>query len=332
MTFKVLSLSGGGFMGLYSAIVLAELERRQGKPIAETFDLIAGTSIGGVIGLGLAAGVPAAQIVDGFMANGERIFSGRQTTSMTPRLPFDMLRFIRAIPCSNAALRSTIEEFVGDRTMADLSRRALVPAVDITNGRPHLFRTPHAAGHSGDVKLVDVALATSAAPIVFPMHQIGDIHYADGGIFAQSPDALALTEATAQLGVPESEISMLSIGTTTGSFRFGAVRSAALGLRDWIENKRLIRITVAMQQQSAAMQMQARLGDRYLRIDSAQSREDAKSLGMDIACANARARLTQMAQQRIAGFTKSEMAAIEGILGERADPGLDQIGGTPEQA
>lgn len=325
MAFKILSLSGGGFMGLYSAIVLAELEQRQGKPISASFDLIAGTSIGGVIGLGLAAGIPAATIVDSFLANGERIFSGRQTSSISPRLPFDMLRFIRAIPCSNAALRSTIEDFVADRTMADLSRRVLVPAVDITNGRPHIFRTPHAPGHSGDIQVVDVALATSAAPIVFPMHEIGGIHYADGGIFAQSPDTLALTEAVSKLGVPEHEISMLSIGTTTGDFRFGAVRSAALGLRDWIENKRLIRITVAMQQQSAALQMQARLGERYLRIDSPQSREDAKKLGMDIACESARCRLTQMARQRISEFTDSEIAAIDSILGSQQAPELGMV-------
>lgn len=321
MAFKILSLSGGGFMGLYSAIVLAEMEKRQGKPISESFDLIAGTSIGGVIGLGLAAGIPASTIVDSFLENGERIFSGRQTSSFTPRLPFDMLRFVRAIPCSNVALRSTIEDFVADRTMADLGRRVLVPAVDITNGRPHIFRTPHAPDHSGDIQVVDVALATSAAPIVFPMHEIGGIHYADGGIFAQSPDTLALTEAVSKLGVPEDEISMLSIGTTTGDFRFGAVRSAALGLRDWIENKRLIRITVAMQQQAAALQMQARLGDRYLRIDSPQSREDAKKLGMDIACETARCRLTQMAKQRISEFTESEIAVIDSILGEQQAPG-----------
>ena len=325
MAFKILSLSGGGFMGLYSALVLTELERRQGKPLSETFDLIAGTSIGGVIGLGLAAGIPASTIADSFLENGERIFPRRQTSSISPRLPFDMLRFIRSIPCSNEALRSTIEEFVGSRTMADLQRPALVPAVDITNGRPHLFRTPHAPNHSGDIPIVDVALATSAAPIVFPMHEIGGIHYADGGIFAQSPDTLALTEATSKLGIPESEISMLSIGTTTSSFRFGAVRSAALGLRDWIENKRLIRITVAMQQQAAAMQMQERLGDRYLRIDSAQSREDAKFLGMDVACASARGRLTHMAEQRILELTESEIALIDDMLGKRQEPDLKPV-------
>lgn len=116
---------------------------------------------------------------------------------------------------------------------------------------------------------------------------------------------------------------MLSIGTTTGDFRFGAVRSAALGLRDWIENKRLIRITVAMQQQSAALQMQARLGERYLRVDSPQSREDAKKLGMDVAGESARARLTQMAKQRIADFTASEIAAIDSILGGQEAPSLE---------
>ena len=56
VAFQILSLSGGGFLGLYTAAMLAELEERSGKPLNQCFDLIAGTSIGGIIALGLAAG------------------------------------------------------------------------------------------------------------------------------------------------------------------------------------------------------------------------------------------------------------------------------------
>ena len=314
MPFQVLCLSGGGFMGLYSALVLADLERRRGAPIHECFDLISGTSIGGIIGLGLASGVPAAKIVEAFVANGEQIFSDRQAAISPHQLAFDVLRFIRGAKYSPAALEATVQSILGNCTMADLPCRALVPAVDVTHGRPHLFRTPHAPDHSGNIRALDVALATSAAPTVFPMHRIGDTHYVDGGIFAQSPDTLALTEATSVLGVPDDEVSMLSIGTTTEAFDFGTIRSASLGLTDWVENQRVLRMSWAMQQQAVGMQVRARLGDRYLRLDSAKSMEDELHLGLDVACESARQRLTRLAQQRVASITDQEAAAIDRLL------------------
>lgn len=78
MTFQILSLSGGGYLGLYTASVLAKLEEQSGRRIVDMFDLLAGTSIGGIIALGLAAGTSAAEIRDAFLENGEAIFGKRQ--------------------------------------------------------------------------------------------------------------------------------------------------------------------------------------------------------------------------------------------------------------
>jgi len=91
--FHVLSLSGGGFFGLYSVSVLAAIEKEAGRPLARNFDLLAGTSVGGIIALGLAAEVPAAEIKSAFERNGTAIFSerpapttrwGRPTVSTRP--------------------------------------------------------------------------------------------------------------------------------------------------------------------------------------------------------------------------------------------------------
>ena len=77
MSFQILSLSGGGFLGLYTVSVLAELERQVRRPIASCFDLLAGTSVGGIIALGLAAERPASDIKHAFESYGTRIFSDR---------------------------------------------------------------------------------------------------------------------------------------------------------------------------------------------------------------------------------------------------------------
>ena len=74
MTFQILSLSGGGYMGLYTIAVLSELEDQIGRPLAGCFDLIAGTSVGGIIALGLAAEHPASNINDAFEEMGKAVF------------------------------------------------------------------------------------------------------------------------------------------------------------------------------------------------------------------------------------------------------------------
>ena len=72
--FRILSLSGGGYLGLYTAVVLADLEQRVGEPLGRRFDLIAGTSVGGLLAMALAFEVPMAQIVKLFVERGEEDF------------------------------------------------------------------------------------------------------------------------------------------------------------------------------------------------------------------------------------------------------------------
>jgi patatin-like phospholipase/acyl hydrolase len=83
LPFRILSLSGGGFLGLYTACVLAELEAQARKPIAECFGLIAGTSVGGIIALGLAKGSSAKSVRDAFIKNGPDIFSTKRPPQST---------------------------------------------------------------------------------------------------------------------------------------------------------------------------------------------------------------------------------------------------------
>jgi patatin-like phospholipase/acyl hydrolase len=302
LPFQILSLSGGGFLGLYTACVLAELESFASRQIADCFDLIAGTSVGGIIALGIAARKPAAEIRDAFIERGPQIFS----TEPPPQNSITRKLALRANAISAkygaGALRDTIEAIVGaDSLIGDLAHRVMIPAVNLTKGSPQVFKTDHHPTFMRDWKLpiVDVALATSAAPTFFPLHRIGGELFADGGLYANSPDQLALHEAEHFLEQPASSISILSIGTTTAKFSFSNSGATDLGWMGWLENQRLPRVMIAAQQLNTDFMLRHRLRDRYLRIDQQQSPEQERYLALDVASAGAIADLRALAEASV---------------------------------
>ena len=297
--FDILSLSGGGFLGLYTVAVLARLEDASGAPLARRFDLLAGTSIGGIIALGLAAEIPATKIQSAFERNGIAIFSNRPAPVGWIATVIDMPRYLFKPKYQADALRQTIVDLVGDDSrIGDLKHRVLVPAVNLTKGRPQIFKTPHHEDFRIDLNrlIVDVALATSAAPTYFPIAEIDDALYADGGLYANSPDLLAVHEARHFLGQPEDNLHVLSVGTTTAQFSFAHANGRQLGLFGWARDQRLVSAMISSQQQSVDFMMRHRLGDRYLRLDAAQSKEQERHLGLDVATADTQKTIRGLAE------------------------------------
>src|ERR1700728_3213622 len=86
--FQVLALSGGGYRGLYTAKIIADIEAGDGVPFARRFDLIAGTSIGGILALALAPEIPAARMTEFFVEHGSEIFSRRKSLLGYLRAPY----------------------------------------------------------------------------------------------------------------------------------------------------------------------------------------------------------------------------------------------------
>ena len=286
MAFQILALSGGGFLGLYSAAVLAEVEKVSARPVAESFDLLAGTSIGGIIALGLAAGKSAAEIQCAFEQHGQKIFSKRPPPTTSLGSFRDLLRATFSSKYKAEALRETVAAIVGpDTRIGDLKRPVIVPAVNLTKGKPQIFKTPHHPDFRFDLnlKVVDVALATAAAPTYFPLAEIEDSLFADGGLYANSPDILALHEATHFFKVREDVVKILSVGTTTAQFSFGHSKSTRFGIADWFRGQRLMNVIISSQQKSVDYMLRHRLGGRYVRLDAAQSKEQERILGLDVA-------------------------------------------------
>lgn len=297
--FRMLSLAGGGYLGLYTACVLASLEERVGEPLARRFDLVAGTSVGGILALALAYELPMSSIRQLFLDHGTEIFSERALPSSAVSKLLDLTRSVLGPKYKSTALRSALAEHLGKLTLGDAKHHVVVPAVNISHSETKIFKTPHAEGSRGDEKAlaVDVAMATSAAPAYFPAVKIDGDLYADGGLFAVAPDQVAMHEAEHFMGVDTARMRMLSIGTATSNYRPAEKIAHDDGAIGWLSEGRLILTLISVQQQHVQAMMEDRLGDRYLRLDATWPAK--AELGIDIATPAAAKTLTALARETI---------------------------------
>lgn len=322
MPFQILALSGGGYRGLFSAHILAKLEEQAGRPIGECFDLIAGTSIGGIIATGLALGKSAKEIRDVFEQRGEDIFTRGEPTWNPITKTARFLRGIVKPKYDGTELRKAIEDVVGaDTVIGDAKTRLLVPTVNMTKGSVQLFKTAHHPDFFLDhkVKAADVVMATSAAPTFFPMAKIGAAYFVDGGVVANAPDLCAIHEATQFLEAELDDIRVLSIGTITTGFSLPTSLGGRFGIWSWMWNQRLISTMLSSQQQLVDVMVRHRLKHHYIRMDEQPSPEQCSDLGLDVASKKRRDTLIAMADgvhQRLGG--SSEIRAM--LEHQRAKP------------
>jgi uncharacterized protein len=311
--FRILALSGGGYLGLYSAALLAGLEAEAGEPIGRRFDLIAGTSVGGIIAAAVAFERPLADIVEFFRLRGTEVFSPRaRPTGAVGRL-LDLSRSVLGPKYSNAALRDTLAAYFGDATLADALHPLVLPAVNVTRSLTKVFKTPHGAASRGDekVRVLDAVMAACAAPAYFPSVAIDDALYADGGLFAVAPDQVALHEAEHFMGIDAERVRMLSVGTATVSYRPAEGIDPDAGAVGWLSDGRLILTLIAVQQQHVQAMMEDRLGERYLRLD-AEWPADA-GLGIDVATPRAAEVLTALAARTLDQVDQKRLKAFVGV-------------------
>lgn len=284
--FQALSLTGGGYRGLFTARALQVMEEYVGVPIGQRFDLACGTSIGGIVALAVAFEVPMKKVVEVFEQHGAAIFPPHEPPSCKVGRAWDFWQHARKPRYSTTPLREAITKLIDkDATLNDAKHAVAIPAVNVTQGKPQVFKTRHKAEWSRDwkFKAVDVALATAAAPTFFELAEVEGNLYADGGLFANSPDLLALHEAEHFFKVPTDAVRILSIGTTTKSYAVSFASGGQFGIADWMQDQRLFAVTISAQQQFVDQLIQHKLGDRYFRLDHEPSQEQSKDLGLDVA-------------------------------------------------
>ncbi|MCB1744505.1 MAG: patatin-like phospholipase family protein [Gammaproteobacteria bacterium] len=315
--FQILSLCGGGYRGLYTARVLELMERHFERPIAECFDLIAGTSVGGILAIGLVSGRSAAQLREALQDAGPRVF-GRN--GLLQRIG-GACRTLIASKHDGRRLREMIQTLLdASLTLADAQRALVVPAVNLTTGRTEIFKTPHAqpAHALGGLALLDVAVATAAAPVFFAPARVLSGEYVDGGMVANAPDAIALHEAEHALGQPTRDVFMLSVGTTFPPAGATVPKRTGGGLAFWLREHRLLELSLSAQQSLAQGLCKERLGERLLTVNWAQSHRQTRHLAMDVADAEATRTLLSLADASYA------QTAMDGRLHQfMAHRGLD---------
>lgn len=219
---KILSLDGGGIKGIIPALILEKLEKETQKPICELFDLIAGTSTGGLIALALSVdngkGKPkfsAAEVVELYTKNGASIF--------------DRSRWHRIKSGGNLTdekyqkdkFKELLEDYFGSNTLRETLTEVLITSYETERRIPWLFKSKKAKDlkkKDKNFKLTDVALATSAAPTYFEAHklELGADDYLsliDGGVYANNPALCAYVDAKSMFGAKDGEIQLVSLGT-----------------------------------------------------------------------------------------------------------------------
>ncbi|HEX5981009.1 MAG TPA: CBASS cGAMP-activated phospholipase [Thermoleophilaceae bacterium] len=225
---RVLAIDGGGIRGLIPALVLAELERRAGRRVFEMFDLIAGTSTGGILACALCAPdpLPAEEVASIYEEEGPAIFD---------RSVWQRIRSAEGLldeKYDAGALDRALERFLADKRLADTVPELIVPAYDMSEPGPFFFKTRNARERRlEDFPLTVVARATAAAPTYFEPLPVRERALVDGGVFAVNPAMSAFAEVLRFH--PSDDVVLLSLGTgqRTRSRRFADVDD--WGLVEW---------------------------------------------------------------------------------------------------
>ncbi len=277
--FRVLSLDGGGVRGVLTARILSNIEDHlnRGNPIrkgiGQQFDLIAGTSTGGIIALALSIGLSAKEILGFYEIHIPKIFSSSQK-----RNP---IRSTVSPKYSSDQLRDSLREIFDEKTLNDVLTDVCITGVALNNAKPRFHKTDYLARNRArlDEKLIDVALATSAAPTYFKAHtMVHSTSIIDGGVCANNPALVAIVdslqfERPSKRGTPQAQdlkndLVMLSIGTgEQPSMPYDVSALSDSGWAQWAGP--IVEVLFESQSQLVHSQAQFLLNEHYLRVNPA---------------------------------------------------------------
>ncbi|MCD0187752.1 CBASS cGAMP-activated phospholipase [Acinetobacter sp. PW68] len=297
---KVLSLNGGGVRGLFTISLLAQLEiiiekreKRTGVKIGDYFDLITGTSIGGILALGLASGKSARELQETFEKSAPHIFPARRFRLKKWITPFYPIY-------KSDPLYETVKSMIGDTiTFDDLKRRVMITSLNLSTGKPKFFKTPHNPMFTldGEIKLIDAAMATSAAPTYFKPHFISKLnhYFADGGLVSNNPSFIGIREVLIDMknDFPNAEpkdVKILNIGTLSENYCIGPktlsqnCSKGYLGL--WGMGERLVLSTMTANQHLQRFMLLRELkvlgiSNNYIEIDETIPNEASSDITLD---------------------------------------------------
>ncbi|WP_325063255.1 CBASS cGAMP-activated phospholipase [Halovulum marinum] len=312
----ILALHGGGYLGYFSACVAAALQMRRetlraAGPLSRSFDAICGTSVGAILAAGIATNTSPRDILDLMSAKGGAIFPRRRYFANWPGIFTS--RF------DPHPLHGLLTDILGPVRLGEVDRVLVIPAVNETLGRPVIFRSSDP--EHWDIPLVDVVMASAAAPLYFPLHRIGGERYTDGGLVANGPALIASADLFRRFGIGTRRQRVVSIGTTRTAprsivtkgkhDRWGGVR--------WIWGGGRLQQLVMGGQEDLQSELLAVLGPAgRLHLDMELSTADAEKVHMVKADAEAREVLGAAAASCVAEISPDERGFLDRILTRRS--------------
>ncbi|MEL6365082.1 MAG: patatin-like phospholipase family protein [Pseudomonadota bacterium] len=329
----MLCIDGGGIRGLLPAMVLAALEehmraRGDDRPLHQRFDLIVGTSTGGIIAAGLVAPSPkdrrrpamdAARLVDLYDRRGPEIFARERFRNLREALGRFSGRPLSQEKYDADPLERILGEYLGRAQMRDALTNVVLPAYDIEHrgtlymrGRRDINRLNADKNGAHDFYFKDAARATSAAPTFFEPVRVrnldnGDLYtLVDGGVFANQPTLCALAQAKA-LGWALDDVKVLSLGTGYQTRQYTYEQTKDWGPLQWINPNQatpILSIVMHGQADSSDWNAEQFLGKaHFTRIDAELERGKGMD-DMDDASRRNLDNLAELAGEMIAGAAR----------------------------
>jgi patatin-like phospholipase/acyl hydrolase len=247
---RILSLDGGGIRGLIAARVLAEIERRCGRPAAELFDLVAGTSTGAIIACALTRPDPLAaeRIAQIYVEEGPEIFSRSLLKRITSADGYLDERY------DSGGLLTSLERHLGTTRLADATPAILLTAYDLER-RSALFLR-----RDDDLSMVEAAHASAAAPSYFEPVRVGTATLVDGGVFATNPAMCAYAQTDGDLSL------LVSLGTGEHTRRLSYEEVKDWGRLEWA--RPVLDVVFDGTADAVDLQLRALLGAGYVRLQT----------------------------------------------------------------
>ena len=265
ITLKILCIDGGGIRGVFAIAILQAIEEEYNQRIGNYFDLIAGTSTGAIIAASAALNTDMDEVLDSYITYGKKIF--------IRKAKFGLFKSIY----SDRYLKMLLKDAFGELEIANVPKPLILPAVDVTRGKPFVHRSNGLGGRDDtSVKLWDAVLSSCSAPIYFPPNNVENKYLSiDGGLWANNPSLVCLTEAMHFYDEKLETINILSLGTGKQNIDFSNDGEKYWGINHWLPfqfpslkvTPKLLDLALDLSSESVSYHCDLLLRKNYVRIN-----------------------------------------------------------------
>ncbi|MBM4761903.1 CBASS cGAMP-activated phospholipase [Bacillus sp. B15-48] len=268
---KILCIDGGGIRGVFAIAILKAMEDTYNQKVSKHFDLIGGTSTGSIIAGAVALNVDMQSLLDQYLQHGEKIFMREAKVGLFKSI------------YSDRNLRTLLKKAFGDQQLTEVEKPLLIPAVDLTHGKPYAHRS-YGKNEMTDIqiKLWDAVLSSCSAPVYFPPNNIDNKYLSiDGGLWANNPSLVCLTDSIHHFKQSLESIHILSLGTGKQNIVFSGGHEKEWGIKQWLPvqfpsfkvTPRLLDLALDISSESVSYHCELLLKENYMRVNKDLGKE-----------------------------------------------------------